>query len=86
MWFFYWWTAVCDGSVEFENTLSGQRTRLDVDRVVVAGERRPRDWSQLAPDNARVHVIGDALVPRKVAHAISEGRAVAREYLLTARG
>ncbi|WAM17461.1 MULTISPECIES: oxidoreductase [Rhodococcus] len=78
--------AVCDGSVEFENTLSGQRTRLDVDRVVVAGERRPRDWSQLAPDNARVHVIGDALVPRKVAHAISEGRAVAREYLLTARG
>ncbi|AII06303.1 oxidoreductase [Rhodococcus opacus] len=78
--------AVCDGSVEFENTLSGQRTRLDVDRVVVAGERRPRDWSQLAPVNARVHVIGDALVPRKVAHAISEGRAVAREYLLTARG
>jgi 2,4-dienoyl-CoA reductase (NADPH2) len=54
--------------------------------VVVAGERRPRDWSQLAPEGARVHVIGDALVPRKVAHAVSEGRAVAREYLLTARG
>ena len=78
--------AVSDGSVEFENTLSGERTRLDVDRVVVAGERRPRDWSQLAPEGARVYVIGDALVPRKVAHAISEGRAVACEYLLTAGG
>ncbi|MFC9362665.1 FAD-dependent oxidoreductase, partial [Rhodococcus sp. NPDC057014] len=71
--------AVSDGSVEFENTLSGARTRLDADRVVVAGERRSADWSHLAPDNPRVHVIGDALVPRKVAHAVAEGHAVARE-------
>ena len=78
--------GVSDGSVEFENTLSGVRTRLDADRVVVAGERRSLDWSLVAPDNPRVHVIGDALVPRKVAHAIAEGHAVAREYLLTAGG
>jgi 2,4-dienoyl-CoA reductase (NADPH2) len=78
--------AVADGSVEFENTLSGEKTRLDVDRAVVAGERRSLDWSRLAPESARVHVIGDALVPRKVAHAVAEGRAVACEYLSTARG
>ncbi|MDV7354381.1 FAD-dependent oxidoreductase [Rhodococcus oxybenzonivorans] len=77
--------GVSDSTVEFENTLSGEKARLDVDRVVVAGERRSLDWSLLAPEGARVHVIGDALVPRKVAHAVAEGSAVAREYFLTAR-
>ncbi|MBC2639931.1 MULTISPECIES: FAD-dependent oxidoreductase [unclassified Rhodococcus (in: high G+C Gram-positive bacteria)] len=78
--------AVSDGLVEFENALSGERSRLDVDRIVVAGERRSIDWSLLAPRSARVHVIGDALVPRKVAHAVAEGRSAACEYLSTARG
>ncbi|QDQ90508.1 oxidoreductase [Rhodococcus sp. WB9] len=78
--------AVSGGSVEFENTLSGERVRLDADRIVVAGERRSVDWSLLVPESARVHVIGDALVPRKVAHAVAEGRSAACEYLLTTGG
>ena len=47
-------------------------------RVVVVGERVARDWSALVPAGPAVRVIGDALVPRKVAHAIAEGRAAAR--------
>ncbi|BAH53108.1 FAD-dependent oxidoreductase [Rhodococcus opacus] len=78
--------SVSGGTVEFENTLSGARSRLDVDRIVVAGERRSLDWSLLVPESARVHVIGDALVPRKVAHAVAEGRSAACEYLLTTGG
>ena len=50
---------------------------VDADTVIVVGERRPRDWSSLVPPGATVRVIGDALVPRRVAHAVSEGRAAA---------
>jgi hypothetical protein len=48
--------------------------------VIVVGERRARDWRSLVPSGPKgptVRVIGDALVPRRVAHAISEGRAAA---------
>jgi hypothetical protein len=41
------------------------------------GERRARDWRPLVPDGATVRAIGDAVVPRRVGPAISEGRALA---------
>jgi hypothetical protein len=46
----------------------------------VVSKRRARDWRSLVPSGPKgptVRVIGDALVPRRVAHAISEGRAAA---------
>jgi 2,4-dienoyl-CoA reductase (NADPH2) len=75
--------AVREGSAELRNTMSGGTEEIAADAVIVVGERRARDWSDLMPPEASVHVIGDALVPRKVAHAISEGRAVA-EALVSA--
>jgi len=63
------------------NVMSGAQERLGADAVIVIGERRARDWQALVPEGPTVRVIGDALVPRKVAHALSEARAVAEALL-----
>ena len=54
---------------------SGGTSIVTGDRVVVVGERRPRP----APDCSAplVVTIGDAVVPRRAAHAIAEGREAA---------
>ena len=73
-------TSVGDGHAELGNTMSGATRRIAADAVIVVGERRARDWQSLVPPGPRgptVRVIGDAVVPRRVAHAISEGRAAA---------
>ena len=73
-------TSVDDGHAELGNTMSGATKRIATDAVIVVGERRTRDWQSLVPPGPRgptVRVIGDAVVPRRVAHAISEGRAAA---------
>lgn len=65
--------------VTYRNLFSGRITRLTCDRVVVAGERRATDhgpFQRELPD-VRVQVIGDTLVPRRVAHAVAEGCAAA---------
>lgn len=64
----------------YRNTLSGQTTGLTCDRVVTVGERIASDWQGLATalPQARVQVIGDAVVPRRVAHAVAEGYAAAQ--------
>jgi 2,4-dienoyl-CoA reductase (NADPH2) len=59
------------------NVLSSATQEVAADAVIVVGERRVRDWSELVPAGATVQVIGDALVPRRVAHAVAEGRAAA---------
>ena len=66
-----------DGCAELRNMMSGAIRRIAADAVIVVGERRARDWRSLVPSGPTVRVIGDALVPRRVAHAISEGRAAA---------
>jgi 2,4-dienoyl-CoA reductase (NADPH2) len=71
--------SVGSASVRVRNVMSGQETELEADRVVAVGERQARDWGHLVPDGLQVSVIGDAVVPRRVHHAISEGRAAARE-------
>jgi 2,4-dienoyl-CoA reductase (NADPH2) len=70
-------SSVSDGCAELSNTMSGATTRIAADAVIVVGERRAHDWRSLVPSGPTVRVIGDALVPRRVAHAISEGRAAA---------
>jgi 2,4-dienoyl-CoA reductase (NADPH2) len=54
---------------------SGRSTTIAADRVVVVGERVPRAASACAAP--LVLAIGDAVVPRRTAHAIAEGRAAA---------
>jgi 2,4-dienoyl-CoA reductase (NADPH2) len=68
---------VGDGCAEVRNTMSGAIRRIAADAVIVVGERRACDWRSLVPSGPTVRVIGDALVPRRVAHALSEGRAAA---------
>ncbi len=70
--------AVTSSGAVLRNVLSGATEELAADAVVVVGERVARDWRALVPGGPAVRVIGDALVPRKVAHAIAEGRAAAR--------
>ena len=72
-----------DGAV-LSNTMSGTTEAVPADTVVVVGERVASDWHALVPPAGGVRVIGDALVPRKASHAISEGRAAA-EAILHAR-
>jgi 2,4-dienoyl-CoA reductase (NADPH2) len=69
--------GLTDGAAQLRNVMSQQSDVLAVDTVIVVGERRARDWAPLVPANATVRVIGDALVPRRVGPAISEGRAAA---------
>jgi len=76
--------AVADGAVELRHAPTGGAERLPADAVIVVGERRPRDWSALVPDGIPVRVAGDAIVPRRAAHAIAEGRAAARALAVPA--
>jgi 2,4-dienoyl-CoA reductase (NADPH2) len=69
--------ALPAGGAKLRNVMSDQTATLIADTVIVVGERRARDWRALVPASATVQVIGDAVVPRRVAHAVSEGRAVA---------
>ncbi len=70
-------SSVGDGWAEVTNMMSRTTRRIAADTVIVVGERRARDWRSLVPPGLTVRVIGDALVPRRAAHAISEGRAAA---------
>jgi 2,4-dienoyl-CoA reductase-like NADH-dependent reductase (Old Yellow Enzyme family) len=71
--------GVGDTSAALLNVVSGAVNHVPADTVIVVGERRARDWSALVPSDATVRVVGDALVPRRAAHAISEGRAAAED-------
>ncbi len=70
--------SIAPTSVTIRHVLSGRAAELPADGVVVVGERRARAWDGLAPLGPGVLVVGDAVVPRRVHHAISEGRAAAR--------
>jgi 2,4-dienoyl-CoA reductase-like NADH-dependent reductase (Old Yellow Enzyme family) len=70
-----------DRSVALGPAGGGPAERVEADAVIVVGERRPRDWAPLVADLPGAIVIGDAIVPRRTAHAIAEGRAAARALL-----
>jgi 2,4-dienoyl-CoA reductase (NADPH2) len=76
--------AVDNGRALVKNVLSGATWTIAADSVIVVGERRSNDTSSLVPPGPTVWAIGDALVPRRAAHAIAEGREVA-ERLIAAR-
>jgi 2,4-dienoyl-CoA reductase (NADPH2) len=76
--------GVEDGAVALRPAGDGVGDRIEADAVIVVGERRPRDWAPLVADLPGAVVIGDAIVPRRVSHAIAEGRAAARVLSQTA--
>ncbi|MBY8861320.1 NAD(P)-binding protein [Nocardia sp. CA2R105] len=63
----------------YRNILSGSTSELVCDRFIAVGERVARDWQPFVQElpHTRIQVIGDAAVPRRVAHAIAEGYAAA---------
>ena len=70
------------GGAVLKNTMSGAQECVAADTVIVVGERVANDWTALVPPAGGVRVIGDALVPRKASHAISEGRAAGGAIVL----
>ncbi len=70
--------AAATGDVEVTHTLTGGVEPIAADAVIAVGERRPCALSSSLPETVPVVVVGDAIVPRRVAHAVAEGRAAAR--------
>jgi 2,4-dienoyl-CoA reductase (NADPH2) len=67
-----------DGSRVEIRSGAGESEEIEADAIVVVGERRPRPWTEFeALKEVPVVVIGDAVTPRRAAHAICEGRAAA---------
>jgi 2,4-dienoyl-CoA reductase (NADPH2) len=60
---------------------TGDRQVVPADVVVFVGERRAVRPDVPLPEPVRVQAIGDAVVPRRVSHAIAEGRAAAETIL-----
>ena len=69
--------AVLDDGVHLRTAAA---SHLPADAVIVVGERRPRSWSWLG-ERAGVRAAGDCIVPRRVQHAVAEGRAAAEQIL-----
>jgi len=73
--------AVGGGAVELREG-GGAVERIAADAVIVVGERRPRDWNGFSDgDGPPALIVGDAVNPRRTAHAVSEGRAAADAIL-----
>jgi NAD(P)-binding Rossmann-like domain len=71
--------ALEGGALVVANRYSGERDRIPADLVVLVGERVPVRLD--VPAAASVQLIGDSVVPRRVAHAVAEGRAAAEAIL-----
>lgn len=70
-------TATTAGELRLRSVMDGQETHLAADILVTVGERRPRRPDFTAADSQTVRAIGDCVVPRRIAHALAEGRAAA---------
>jgi 2,4-dienoyl-CoA reductase (NADPH2) len=73
--------ATSGSDLEVTHTLTGGVEPLAADAVIAVGERRPCAPAIRLPETAHVIVVGDAIVPRRVAHAVAEGRAAAQRLI-----
>jgi 2,4-dienoyl-CoA reductase-like NADH-dependent reductase (Old Yellow Enzyme family) len=73
--------AVEEGGLAVRHRFAGDEELVPADVVVFVGERRAVRPDVRLPESARVQAIGDTIVPRRVAHAIAEGRAAAEAIL-----
>ncbi|MGW1025354.1 oxidoreductase [Streptomyces sp. NPDC002577] len=70
-------TSTTPDGVRLRHVLDGQETDLAADLLVTVGERRPRRPDFTPADGQTVRAVGDCVVPRRIAHAVAEGRAAA---------
>ncbi|MFF3056834.1 FAD-dependent oxidoreductase [Streptomyces sp. NPDC057909] len=70
-------TATTAGELRLRNVMDGHETSLAVDVLVTVGERLPRRPDLTPADGQTVRAVGDCVVPRRIAHAVAEGRAAA---------
>ncbi|MFD5120995.1 FAD-dependent oxidoreductase [Streptomyces sp. NPDC058385] len=69
-------STTADG-VRLCHVLDGAETDLTADVLVTVGERHPRRPDFTPSDGQSVRAVGDCVVPRRIAHAVAEGRAAA---------
>ncbi|MFG1956290.1 FAD-dependent oxidoreductase [Nonomuraea sp. NPDC049028] len=77
-------TATLTAAIEVRDVLSGRARRIEADLLVVVGQRIPRAPWPLPADGRTgrtVVAIGDCVVPRRMSHAVAEGRATAMTLL-----
>ncbi|MFD6280426.1 FAD-dependent oxidoreductase [Streptomyces sp. NPDC060209] len=70
-------TATTADGLCLRSVMDGHETRLAADVLVTVGERRPRRPESIPADGRTVRAVGDCVVPRRVTHAVAEGRAAA---------
>jgi 2,4-dienoyl-CoA reductase (NADPH2) len=70
-------TSTTTDGVRLRHVLDGQETDLAADVLVTVGERRPSRPDFTPADGQTVRAVGDCVVPRRIAHAVAEGRAAA---------
>jgi 2,4-dienoyl-CoA reductase (NADPH2) len=74
-------TRTSDTQVHLASVLDGNENTLPADVLVVVGERRAGTVDLEPVDGQTVLAVGDCVVPRRMSHAVAEGRAAARAIL-----
>ncbi|GAB3976285.1 N-methyl-L-proline N-demethylase HpbA [Actinoallomurus acanthiterrae] len=69
------------GGVRLRHVLDGHETHVPADLLVTVGERRPHHLDLIQSAHLTVRAIGDCVVPRRIAHAVAEGRAAAEAVI-----
>ncbi|MFF2846116.1 FAD-dependent oxidoreductase [Streptomyces sp. NPDC058001] len=77
--------ATTPDGVRLRNVMDGHETHLAADCLVTVGERRARRPDFTPAAHHTTLAIGDSVVPRRIAHAVAEGRAAATEVAAGAR-
>ncbi|MGI5192522.1 FAD-dependent oxidoreductase [Streptomyces sp. CA-288835] len=70
-------TSTTADGVRLRHVLDGQQIHLAADILVTVGERRPHRPDFTPAAHQTVRAVGDCVVPRRIAHAVAEGRAAA---------
>ncbi len=70
-------TSTTAESVRLRHVLDGRQTHLAADVLVTVRERRAHRPDFTPAAHQAVRAIGDCVVPRRIAHAVAEGRAAA---------
>ncbi|MDN3482720.1 NAD(P)-binding protein [Arthrobacter sp. APC 3897] len=72
------------GAAVVRHIYSGESTRLNANIVVTVGLRVPQTLAVAGRDSS-VRIVGDAVIPRRVSHAVSEGRRAGLDVLAAAK-
>ncbi|MGW0816169.1 oxidoreductase [Streptomyces viridiviolaceus] len=68
-------TATTADGLRLRHVLDGHESTVAADLLVTVGERLPHRPDIMPVDGQSVLAVGDCVVPRRIAHAIAEGRA-----------